>query len=82
MTIHFDVLQILTYMLIISFVVFLSSGGLFMFLLHRLGKPKPDCKSIATPFFALVIVFVSFFFLLASSGAIVWLKLLATGSVW
>lgn len=82
MTIHFDVLQILTYMLIISFAVFLFSGGLFMFLLHRIGEVRLDRKSIATPFFALVIVFVSFFFLLASSGAIVWLKLLATGSAW
>lgn len=93
MTITFDVLEMLTNILIASFVVFLLSGSVFVYGIHRYEHEAIASTSCITSsranrqlslnfaFFALVMVFVAFFFMLASSALILWLQMLMAGVV-
>ena len=93
MIIHYDIFEVLTNILLASFAVFLLSGSVFMYGIHRYEHEALASTSRITSsranrqlslnfaFFALVMVFVAFFFMLASGGAIVWAKLLMAGVV-
>lgn len=87
MTLTFDVLAILTNTLIASVVVFLISGWVFVYGLDRYDSAAiGTCErrkhlSLSFGFYALVMVFVAFFFMLASSALILWLQMLMAGVV-
>ena len=91
MTIHYDIFEVLTNILLASFAVFLLSGSVFVYGIHRYeheaiasaSRMTSSCAnrqlSLNFAFFALVMVFVAFFFMVASSALIMWLKMLCAG---
>ena len=87
MTITFDVLEVLTYILIASVAAFLLSGSVFVYGIHRYDSAAiGTCErrkhlSLSFGFYALVMVFVAFFFMLASSALILWLQMLMAGVI-
>lgn len=87
MTITFDVLEVLTYILIASVAAFLLSGSVFVYGIHCYDSAAiGTCErrkhlSLRFGFYALVMVFVAFFFMLASSALILWLQMLMAGVV-
>lgn len=87
MTFNFDVLEMLTNILIVSVAVFLLAGWGFVYGIHRYGQAAiGTCErtkhlSLGFAFYALVMVFVAWFFMLASGSAIVWARLLMAGVV-